>query len=162
MATILNPGFEIDGSGGADVFQSWTESSGTGTISKETTIKHSGSACLKLVAGSSANTYIYQTFVIIPGVDQELTFFSRGDGTNSGRYIIRDYSNSQDLTSLLSTGITGEEWRAVNYTFTAPSTCTVILLHLRCPATDGGAAYFDDISMRARPIRESLWVPWRR
>ena len=50
---VLNPGFEIAGSGGDDVFANWNEDKASGTITRDGTEYHSGSYSCKLTAGGS-------------------------------------------------------------------------------------------------------------
>jgi len=148
-----NPGFETAGGGGADVFASWTETAGDGTIERTTTAGEfrSGVAAAKLTAGATPtqSPKIDQYTVVIPGQSYTLSFWCRGDGTNAGRFWLWDNSNSATLKAIASTGVTGTAYEQVTYTFTAPAGCVLILFNYRAPDVTGGIAYFDDVSVVA-------------
>ena len=55
---IQNYGFEIAGSGGADIWSDWTESVSDGTLTDDSANARTGSGCCKITAGVGLNTYI--------------------------------------------------------------------------------------------------------
>jgi len=147
-----NGGFEIAGAGGADVWAYTNEGVGTGAIADETTLVHEGGSehAAKLTAGSSANTYIQLnsgTVRVTPGISITLSMWTRGDGTNAGRYSVQDQTNSVFIRTAVSTGITGETYTQVDYSFTVPAGCYMLAITLWCPTTDTGIAYFDDVAV---------------
>lgn len=148
---ILNGGFEVLGTGGADVYAFWNEIAGNGAIADETTIVHAGGSAhaAKLTAGASANTYVYQDYVVKPGQENTFVVWARGDGTNSGRYLVRNYFTGANLTATLSFGVTGTDYTQVTFTVTPPAGVSIIELRLYCPAANGGIAYVDDVSVTA-------------
>ncbi len=163
LDVVDNGGFETAGAGGADVFGSWSETVGDGAIADEGVIVHGGSHAATLTAGASANTTIRaknagsasagQNINTIPGVTYTVTFWTRGDGVNAGRYSIYDYGSSAWIRTLITTGVTGAVYTQVSFTFTAGPNCTDIGLSLWCPGANGGIAYFDDVSVTcAEPL----------
>ena len=128
-------------------FDDWTENAGTGAVAVETTNVYEGDSAVKLTAGSSADTYLYQDFEVIKGSDYTLTFYTRGDGTYAGRYRIYDVTNSADITATTGTGVTGTTYTAVNADFTVPASCTRARVYFYCPSTNTGIAYFDYASI---------------
>jgi len=113
---VRNPGFELPGAGGADVYGSWVESAGDGAIADETTLFHSGLHACKLTSGATSNTSIYGTQKVTPGVAYSVSFWARGDGTNAGRYKIYDATNSADIVATATTGVTGTSYSQVSTT----------------------------------------------
>jgi len=147
IVDILNGGFETAGAGGADVWATWAETAGDGALANETTIVHGGSDAAKVTAGATANTKVAQTCGVIPGHVYTLSFWTRGDGTNGGRYGVYDVSNSADIVAAVATGVTGTTYTQKTATFIAPAGCISVRIDLWCPTTNTGIAYFDDVSM---------------
>lgn len=145
---ILNPGFETAGGGGADVFANWTESAGDGAIARDLAVFHSGVAGAKLTSGPNSNTHIYQDFTVAPGETLILSFFTRGDGTNAGRWRVNALTTGVDLRSLTSTAVTGTSWTLVTGKWIVPATVVTVRLYLYCPAVNAGIGYFDDTCAR--------------
>src|SRR3990172_7900670 len=50
ILAILNPGFEVAGAGGADIWANWVETAGDGALANETTEVHSGVDAAKMTA----------------------------------------------------------------------------------------------------------------
>jgi len=144
---LINGDFETAGAGGADVFSSWGESAGDGTIVDETTIVHIGSHAAKLTSGAASNTYIYQDRTVTAGKTYRLLFVARGDGTNAGRYQVYDVTNGATISDITSTGVTGAAYASVSYTFVAPAGCANVRIILYCPAVNAAYSYFDYVRM---------------
>ncbi len=142
---LSNTGFEIAGVGGADVFGTWVENAGDGTITDEGVIVNNGAHACKFTAGASADTYVHQAHNVGTYGAYTLTLHSRGDGTNAGRYRIYDTDNAADITALTSTGIPGAVYGQVTDSFTVPAGCGNVRIELHCPTANGGICYFDDI-----------------
>lgn len=141
---IANPGFEIAGGGGADIWANWTETVGDGALANETSLVHKGNDAAKMTAGATKNTKLDTALItLIPGKKYTLLFWTRGDGTNDGRYQLWDNTNASYIFGILSTGITGTTYTAVIKDFTAPVGCVQATLAFRCSSVDGGIAYFD-------------------
>src|SRR5574337_529672 len=87
---LYNTGFETAGAGGADVFANWSEFAGTGVIADEGVVVHAGSHAAKLTAGTTRNTTLNQFINVLPGQVCTLSLWTQGDGTNAGRYQVRD------------------------------------------------------------------------
>lgn len=146
---LSNAGFETAGTGGLDLWADWGELKGDGSVEDETTIVHSGGHSAKLTGGATPadSPCVVQGATVEPGYYCLLRFYTRGDGTNAGRYDIYDVSNSTYILSITSTGITGTTWTPVEYSFLAPAGCTTVRLVLYCPNVNGGIAYFDDVHL---------------
>jgi hypothetical protein len=152
----LNGGFETAGAGGADVWAWWMETVGNGAIADETTIVHSGGHAVKLTAGSSANTFVQPVnvdnsalfyFRVLPGMSVTLSFWTRGDGSNAGRYLIKDKTHNTNIVAVKSTEVSGTTYTQIIETFTTPAGCYDLNIALYCPTVNGGIAYFDDFSV---------------
>jgi hypothetical protein len=150
-ATLLtNGGFETAGGGGADVFDTWTETAGDGAIASEATLFHTGAKAAKLTAGATRNTKLAQTIAVVGGKDYTLLGYTRGDGTRYGRYLVYDVTNSANIaTGNAGAGLASYVSFTVN--FTAPATCTSVRLDLMCSNTNGGICYFDSIVLYRMP-----------
>ena len=145
---LSNPGFETAGAGGADVFANWVETAGDGTISDETTLVHSGSHACKQERGTTVIDILQQLAGIVPGQSYHFTFWTRGDGTNAGRYAVYDVTHATGIIAVTSTGVSGTTYTKVSVDFTAPAGCVEIQLLLYTSAVNSSIAYFDDVSLR--------------
>jgi len=147
---LLNPGFETAGAGGADVFANWIESAGNGTIAATSTAGEfrTGQA-VKLTAGASRNTFEQQNISgITAGLTYRLNFWTRGNGSVSGRFGVYDSSNSVFIRATASSGVTSSTFTEVTYDFAAPTGCTALRIYFYCPDTNAAFACFDDASLR--------------
>lgn len=145
---LSNTGFELLGAGAPDIFTVWSETVGTGAIADEASLVHAGSHAVKITAGSSKNTSVGQLATVVPGYPYRVSFWSRGDGSNSGRYRVLDVTGGYaGIIAMVSTGITGTDYAQVTNTFNAPAGCVQVILSLYCSAVEGGIAYFDDASL---------------
>lgn len=144
---LSNAGFEIAGGGGADVFASWTEAAGGGTIVDEGVIVSSGSHAAKLTAGAAADTWVLQSVAVTPGKLYRGGFFTRGDGADAGRYAIYDVTNAAFIINYATTGVTAAAYAYKEVCVIAPAGCVSMRMYLRCSATTAAVTYFDDISL---------------
>lgn len=151
---LTNTGFE--NLGGTSLFLGWSNDIGDGTTGKvdETTIVHSGSHAFKITSGATSSfaPQLNQTISVSPGQEYQLSFWTRGDGVNSGKYAIYDLTNGTYLNNTASgatTGVSGSTYTQVTTTFTAPLGCNSIKLFLISANVAGAVAYFDDISIKS-------------
>jgi hypothetical protein len=143
----VNGGFEAAGTGGADIWNTWAETAGDGALANETVIVHAGSDAAKITAGATANTKIAQTIAVTAVKPYILNVWARGDGTNSGRYLIYDVTNAANIVAATSLGVTAATWTCVPVSFTTPTSCVSVRIDLMCPAANGGIAYIDDVRL---------------
>ena len=143
---LSNPGFETAGGGGADVFGSWAETAGSGAIADDVVTPHSGAhdALLTYVTGQA---YVTNTFVTTASTRYKVTFWTKGDGTNAGRYQIYDITNAAVIITAVTTGVTAATWTLVTAYFTTPSGCISTRVDLFSPSV-AGFAQFDDVSIK--------------
>lgn len=67
-ASTLNGGFETAGTGGGDVFGSWTESPVSGgSFTRDTTDFDSGAAACRIINGASSGSNLYQNIGLLQG-----------------------------------------------------------------------------------------------
>ena len=142
-----NGGFEGVGNGSPDIFVDWAEYANSGTITRNTSIKVSGAASCQLTKGVSANTEVAQ-FYPTDGGDYQLSFYTRGDGTNAGRYRIANQTDGTAIVATTSTGVSGTIFALVEVDFTVPADCETFAIYLMAPSATGGDAYFDDVTLR--------------
>jgi len=151
---ILNPGFELPGEGGEDIFSGWGETVDDGTITDTTTAAEvfSGLHAVKLTAGeTSKQSRIYQQISVESEKYYKIIFYCRGDGTNAGFWKIDDVTNGwAAIVTQVSTGVTGTAYSKISQIFQAPSGCVSIFLTLNCPFVSGGISYFDEVSLRRK------------
>jgi hypothetical protein len=149
---LANPGFETAGAGGADIWDSWVETAGDGALANETGSVHGGSDAAKATAGATANTKVEQAVTVVPGLRYTLSLWTRGDGTNEGRYRLVNASTGAAIIATVATGVSATSYAQVSTTFLAPSDCTSVRLDLMCPSADTGIAYYDDVSIALLPF----------
>jgi hypothetical protein len=147
---LVNGGFETAGGGGADIWGTWAETAGDGALADEAAAFHGGAHAAKVTAGATANTKIAQTIATQPGTVHAMTFWTRGDGTNGGRYLVYDATGSANIIATTATGVTGTGYVQISVSFTAPANCVSIRIDLMCPVANGGICYFDDVSVMAK------------
>jgi hypothetical protein len=141
-----NIGFETAGTGGVDVFSDWTEVANLGTIVQDNTIYHNGLYSCKLTSAATAPE-VQQNVLggVAEGITYTIIFWTRGDGTNAGRYAIYDVTHSSYITVATSTNIIATTWTRLAVAFTAPTGTTIARIDFLGPVANGGIAWFDDI-----------------
>jgi hypothetical protein len=149
---VDNHDFETAGGGGADVFGSWTESASDGAIEDGTTESYRGDACCKLTAGPTKDTYIASANIDVSAMSAgdafSVKFWSKGDGTNAGRFGVYDVTNTTWIQTYTTTGMpTANYWTQVTYSDTIPSGCNDIAIYFQCPNLDAAYAYFDHVQL---------------
>ena len=144
-----NPSFETAGGGGVDVFASWNEVAGSGTIARDSTYARYGTYSCKLT-NTAGNAYVYSLALPVTGNRQYVvSFWTRGDGTYAGRYAIYDTTNSSYITpgSAESTGVTEATWTHVTFFFNTRSNTANVRIYLHSPSATGGTTWFDMVSI---------------
>lgn len=145
---IMNPGFELLGTGSPDTFTGWTES-GTGAIvDGGPTNVMSGTHSCKITAPVDVGTRVYQNVTqMVPGTVMFLTFWTRGDGVDDGNYQIEDITNSAPITAREHTTMTSTSWGLMVVPITIPAGCTEIRVSLYCPSSGSAFAIFDHLQL---------------
>ena len=155
---LVNPGFETAGGGGADVWGTWVENASDGALANETTLFNLGVDAAKLTAGASVDTYIDQAATVTANTRYKLSFWTRGDGTYSGRVSVYDVTGSVDIVALKSTGNASAIYVRKTLFFTTPAGCISVRIRFQCPDTNGGICYFDNGEYPAATTEEMLSV----
>ena len=125
---LSNPGFETPGGGDPDFWANWTETVQTGSFANETVLVYEGNDAAKINAGGGI--HVRQSYVSIPEKKYRLRIWTRGDGTNSGRYLVRDITNATNIVSVTSCGVPGAAYEMVVVEYTAPAGCIEIEIQL--------------------------------
>lgn len=143
---LTNGGFETLGAGGADVWGTWIETAGSGTIADETTAIKAGLHAAKL-SYATGESEAYNAITTTALTAYRLTFWTRGDGTRGGQYKVYDATGGADIVAKTATGVTGTTYTQVVVEFTTPASCVSTRIYLYSPAS-AGDAYFDDVSLK--------------
>lgn len=161
---LFNGNFETAGGGAPDYFANWTEILGDGAIADETTLIHGGGHAVKVTSGAGGTTWVTQNYAnnpagmhVKPGWTVILTMWTRGDGSNAGRYAIQNQTAGGYIRSLVTTGITSATYTQVSFSHTIPAGCYQIGLFLAGPAVNGGIAYFDDVTLTSPQYTLDAW-----
>lgn len=130
----------------------WTPTNtGDGTIEVDTVSPRTGAGCLKITQGSSGITVLSRTRGCYNGNSYEIRFWTRGDGTNAGRYAVRNVTSGDYIVAVgTSTGVAGTEYteKLVEFTLTgAVQTAIDIQIIFYGSAAAGGEVYFDDVTL---------------
>ena len=148
---VTNGGFETAGTGGADVFGTWTEAAGNGAIASEAGAGnfHGGSKSAKLTTGADGLVKVSQDIVTIPGYTYAFTYWVKGDGaTNKVRHRIVDKTHAEDILPIASAVYTPTAtWQQISVSFTAPTGCVSTTIVLAGAAAEGAICYLDDVSV---------------
>jgi len=149
---ITNGGFETytgtRDDGASDTFTGWTAAliaDGLGNKCEATATAQAGSAAVKFSRALGA-PYIYQTITVTPGKLYRLHFWTRGDGTRSGQYKVRNHTAGADIIAQTSTDVTGTTYTERSVIFAAPAGCVSVGVYVYAPST-AGTAYFDGVSV---------------
>jgi hypothetical protein len=92
---------------------------------------------------------VYCQFVIKPGQQVTFSVWTRGDGSNSGRYQLRDGFTSAILINTTSFAVPGTSYTQVQFTYTPAAGVCLLEFRLLCTAANGGICYYDDVSITA-------------
>jgi len=144
---LTNGGFETAGDGGVDIWAGWTEEALDGALANETGSRHGGDDAAKITAGSAMTTHVWQAITVVPGQVYTFSFWTRGDGTNAGRYAVYDVTNGAYIYNWLTTGVSGATYVQDVVTITVPAGCISAYIMVCCPPLNGGIAYFDDVTV---------------
>lgn len=142
-ALFLNNGFETAGGGGADIWANWVETAGDGALADEVVFFYSGAHACRATSGPTSNTKVEQAITVVPGAVYDISFWTRGDGVNAGRYAVYDVTNAAYIVPVTSTGVAAAVYAKVSVRVTAPAGCVSMRLDLMCPPVNAGVAYFD-------------------
>ena len=139
---VLNGGFETAGAGGADVFENWGEVASDGSIVDEGSLVHAGSHACKLTQGASIGTQIASDVITtVVGNYYKLSFWTRGDGTNQGIFVVTGAGISQQWT-----GVPGADYTEVVACGVADGISSYI--YFKPGIVNGHIAYYDDASFK--------------
>jgi len=143
---VQNGGFET---AGTPVFYYWSSYVPNGSIVDETVIVHSGSHSCKIVQGASGLTTLYRNIApCAVGQTYELRFWTRGDGTNAGRYAFYNATTTANIGSIVSTGISGTDWAEVVAQVVIPDGCANVGIRLYPANVVGAEVYLDDVTFK--------------
>lgn len=120
--TLNNGGFETAGSGGADAFATWTESTtGAGcTIVRDTSVFHSGTASMKLTSDSFDYGGVYQSGILTIGRKYKVTFWAKCTAMND--YTVGVYGGAAPVANQIT-----DTWSQYSATFVAAYSVLAIL-----------------------------------
>ncbi len=147
-----NPGFEVAGAGGADVFGSWTEAAGNGAIAAETGEGNfsEGAKSAKLTTGEDTLVKLTQDVAVKPGVYYYLQISFKADGTNIPRAAVYDKTNGANIIELgeiKESVLETPGWETYTLGFTAPAGCLAVTITLAGAAVEGAIVYFDEVKV---------------
>lgn len=157
---VLNPGFETGGTGGdfdggaeaddgaSDTFNSWTNQSvndANGNKVEATTTVAAGSYAIKLSYGTGFCQARQDIVGLTAGQLLYSTFWTRGDGSQEGRYGI-ECPNGGALLVGGNTGVSGAVYTDLKALTAVRAGETSIRAYIRNPS-GVGTAYFDDFSV---------------
>ena len=126
IASVRNPNLLLNGyfEVGGPNWTSWTENAGDGAIADEAALMHEAAHACKLTSGASADTYVHQGSNAVPGQPYRLKIWTRtAIGDNAGRYAVYDNSNTEWITPITSTGVSGAVYERLVHEFVAPAGC---------------------------------------
>lgn len=167
---VVNPGFEVLGGGGADVFASWNEVRIPATapwfwLIADSAVVHAGAHACAIYSSPAGyedyDQFLYQSFTVTPSEVITISFWTRGDGYMAGRYGLFAssappiYDPAYWLIPPTTTGVPGTTYTQVSFQYTVPADVVEISLALIGPPAEyGGAddirpwyALFDDVSL---------------
>lgn len=141
---IPNPGFETAGGGGADVFGSWTEIVGSGTIVRDLVDFRSGVASCRLTGGGGARATVSQIFSVPKGDSMRFAYYYKTTSA-TGYYQIYDITNAAIITEGFLPAAAVYTLKLID--FVLPATCVSVQLKFGSPSANGEIIWFDDSSL---------------
>jgi hypothetical protein len=159
-----NPGFEVAGAGGADLWDTWLEYGGNGgAVTDELLVVNAGGSkhAAKVTTGADNwSTYVMwepSGATALTAGTYTLRFWTRGDGSHAGRVRVRDVTHNVDLLPPVSTGLTAAAFGQVSFTFSTPNGCTDAQIIFYGPEGTSSFAYFDDVEViQQNPLNANL------
>ncbi|MDZ7342023.1 MAG: GDSL-type esterase/lipase family protein [candidate division KSB1 bacterium] len=154
-----NPGFEVLGTGGDDVFAEWTEEKhGASTVSDETSQKHSGShACkINVVEGTDYHTTIIQDVTLNVNQEYQLSWWGKIVGATQIAYFIKNTetkrwwngTTKQWVAEYTANKVTmTADYAKYNVTFQRENVGTAYQIHIRPIVNANHTIYLDDFSL---------------
>lgn len=130
-----------------DVWPYWEENRGDGMLNDEISVTHEGEHAAKVVAGSSADTYLKMQFSASAGTVYRVAFWTRGDGENGGRYKIYNDTAGTDIIELEETKIRKAIYKEKSMRIVGPAGIAIMSIYLYCSTVDGTVVYYDDLSV---------------
>lgn len=153
---VLNNGFNalISGTpndGADDNFENWAEISNG--IVEQTSVSQSGYA-VKMTNNGQTYTQngVSQTITVEPSTEYQYTFYTRGDGSNTGAYRVYDATNKSNIINNVAnnTGVSGTTYTLIQDDFSTPSGCIQIVIYFYASGTNPSSIYFDSASLRKK------------
>ncbi len=139
---MANTGFETGDLSSWTNFSSAAVTTGTGEY-------YAGSYGVKMQGSGALSTdLLYQTLTVTAGSNYLYSFWTRGDGTNQGRYAVYDETNANFFVPVSTTGNYSTTYSLVPVSFTAPAGCTKIRVYAISPDGTDTTAYFDNFSVK--------------
>ena len=153
---VTYPGFETAGGGGADVFAGWNElTAGASQVVDEVVNVHGGGHAAKLVSTATDNSAVYKDITVVPGRSYLLSMWTRGDGSDHGRFYVYDADHAEYIVEA-ATNEPGTDYVQVTAGFVAPAGCTTIQIGFKSPEYIAATVYFDDISLI--DLKDIIWT----
>jgi len=156
---ILNPGFEVSGSGGLDLFANWIiEPHGASTISDETAQIHSGAhACqINVVSGVDYHTTLIQNISLNVNQEYEFSWWGKISGETQISYFIKNEDTkhwwkqtTQEWVEAYSANRVTMTSNYEKYTvrFKRENSGTNYQIHFRPIVNSNHTIYLDDVSI---------------
>lgn len=137
--------------------QNWnvygSDGGGVATITYEATYPATGESALKFSSSDSetVNTlFNAQSVTVEPNTTYEVSFATRGDGTNSQNFAIHDEAGGFGQLINGFTGVTQGDWQRYSIEVVTPAGCTTISVRFYCPSEKVASTYVDDVSVRRK------------
>lgn len=149
-----NPAFETD-------FANWTKNDtangnhGTASIATAAGEFYSGTKACKLVADPvtyyETMPWIHRDTTLLPSTNYRLSFWSRGDGTNTGKYFVQDKTTNTAITPTdVSFGNTSDTWQLTTFDFTTPAGASNVRVFLQSSGAIGSTLWIDECFLGRR------------
>jgi len=129
-----------------DLFDNWTVAlGGSSTVEADTDVSPQAGTYACKMTYNGGQSYIYQDATVVSGRNYTLTFYVRGDGSNSGHIRVHKTTGG-DYIAEADIGQTAASWSQKTYTFTADANGDVRIRLLTDTATS--SVWFDEVSFK--------------
>jgi len=151
-------GTEDDGT--SDTLDNWTNDGvddPSGDKVEATATAQAGDYAAMLTYATAQTSIQSAAITVIPGETIKLSFYTRGDATEQGQFLVYDITNAADIVALSDTGVTAATYAVVTSSFVVPTDCVSLYIKFHAPNA-AGVAYFDTVTLMRTSLLASCLV----
>jgi len=150
---VANASFETLGPGSPEIWLTWADDPGSGTIADETTIVYEGAHAVK-ITGNTTDTHrprVYKDIGVEPEEEYEFAGQVYGDGSNPGRVRVQNAADPYEDILPLTNVASAEAWNAFAESITVPAGVTSVTVAVLAANANGAVSHYDNVRVTKKP-----------